>query len=224
LTEATAQRSIVILFAHWKDSQVAVSDIIPSTEARRHFIEAARMSKTQAAQWFLAEMEGRHRRLFISHSSHAIDDVMNRSCEEVFPSDVPEGVTELWEDKETLAARRRDEWDSLFAGLLHPGNRLEMESGLHSREEIAHAISPDFRGVLDLTSCNSTILANGLNGRSGYRYRILQYPKPVDFPWAAMAVTGTLTQLTTGQFKYTEARLAITAILDREFSKVTTKR
>lgn len=220
LAEATTQRSVVIVFAHWKDSQVAVSDIIPSADTRRRqFIEAARQSKKQAAQWFLAEMEGRHGRLFMSRPSYAIDDVLNRFREEVLPSDIPEGVTEMWEDKETRAARRRDDLDSVFVGLLRAGNRLEMASGLHSRQEIADAISPDFRGVLDLTNCNSTILATALNGRSGYRYRILQYPRPVDLSWAAMTVKGTLAQLATGLFEYAEARLAITAILDREFQR-----
>ena len=114
----------------------------------------------------------------------------------------------------TRAASRRDEIDELFQGLLRPGNRLELWDGLHDKWEVESAIAPEFDGVLDLSACNSSVLANFLNARRGYRFRTVQFPDVVDFLWAATCVKGTLQLVAAGAFGYQEARLAVTNVLN----------
>jgi hypothetical protein len=55
-------------------------------------------------------------------------------------------------------ARNRDRVDGHFAGLIAPGNRIELSDGLHTAQAIIDRIPRRFAGLVDLTVCNSVLL------------------------------------------------------------------
>jgi hypothetical protein len=117
-----------------------------------------------------------------------------------------DAVDEVAEHPVTRSARRRDALDALFQGLLRPGNRLELYDGLHSKEAVEAAIAPTFEGVIDLTTCTSTVLADHVSAKRRFRLRTIQFPTVQDVLWGANCVKAALQiQHTTG-VTYQEAR------------------
>lgn len=55
---------------------------------------------------------------------------------------------------------------NLLPGALVGGAAIELSDGLHSISELVSVVAPDWRGTLDLTVCNSTVLGNAIRLRA----------------------------------------------------------
>ena len=124
-----------------------------------------------------------------------------------------EGVQKVLELDITRMSRRRDTMDSIFQGLLNPGNRLELPDGLHTKEETELSIASSFEGVLDLTVCTSTVLGDYVGGRRRHAFRVVQFPTVQELLWGAECVSKTLQLVAEDSQPYLRARLMASRIL-----------
>jgi hypothetical protein len=207
ITEMSTNKGVIIIFAHWKGAEVTYDDISGSMNVQK-FIDKAKASDTSIARWIVSHLDRQGSRKV------RLDDVLNDSLICELPHHAESDSPIVLEDNISRSSTRRDEIDTIFHGLLRPGNRLEFFDGLHDKVAVASAISPSFVGVLDLSACNSMVLGTYLAGRGHNRFRTVQFPKVVDFLWAATVVKGTLSLMAKGGFDYQEARLTATQLLD----------
>jgi hypothetical protein len=129
--------------------------------------------------------------------------------------DVPgksDGVDEVFENAITRMTRRRAVIDSLFQGLLHPGNRLELFDGLHPQEAVEAAITPDFAGTLDLTTCTSMPLADHISAARRFVPRVVHFDEPQQPEWAAGCLKLTMELIGIGR-DYLKARAEAVEIM-----------
>jgi hypothetical protein len=131
-----------------------------------------------------------------------------------------DGVDIVLESEVTRKARRRDELDELFHGLLRPGNRLELFDGLHAKEVVDDALDQRFDGMLDLTTCNSTVLADFLARRRRQRLRTVQFPAEQEPWWAAQCIDLALRLFVRESLDYQEARALATAMMVRGVGEI----
>jgi hypothetical protein len=203
---------VVTVFAHWKGADV-VADDVPGTVAEfaRRLTDAASGNSAELRAQLVAAAERRH-----------VVDVLNAALH--VPEAPRDGVTEVVEHADSRAARRRAEIDDLFAGLLRPGNRLELFDGMHDAAAVEAAIAPEFAGVLDLPVCHSTVIADYISWNRCWAPRIVQAPAAVDVEWAAKCVSGTLELLGSGAYDYLEARQMARATMESEVKRAWRRR
>jgi len=161
LADATRNCHTVILFAHWRGAKVVDSDILADAEVLSH--------KLRQHPCF--------------QGSHASDrptliDILNGAIEDMrlldqLPSAVAAAAKRSRSIGQTLC---RDLLDEYLHGLLAPGNRLELYSGLCTLDEVDRAVSGTFHGELDLALCHSEVLATFLDLRRGDQLRHLYWP------------------------------------------------
>ncbi|MGH8070205.1 MAG: hypothetical protein ACRERE_34155 [Candidatus Entotheonellia bacterium] len=221
LREVTAQRSVVVVFAHWKGPEIVYEDLVAPVDECA-FVERVRENDRPLNRWLLDRFRniGLREATAISPvrrwpfwpfaSRH--DQPLHGILDECLSAEIPEhlsvedGVDEVLEHQMTRAARRRDTLNALFQGLLRPGNRLELFDGLHAKEVVESIIAPDFEGVLDLTTCTSTVLADFIAARRDLRLRTVQFPTVQEPLWAAKCVKATIELIAAAEFSYLEAR------------------
>jgi hypothetical protein len=239
LSEATDTREIVILFAHWKGSEILHDDFILPI-SNQSFVASVQECRTPLCRWML----GRFReiglfgataptaaerilsfwRLPLRHRS-SLREVLTEALATRLPADqAPQPVDEILEHEATRSARRRDELDIIFKSLLRSGNRLELFDGLHCQEEVETAVSPSFEGILDLTTCTSTVLADYLSSRRGFRFNLVQVPTVQEVVWAANCVKGALTLAITEDVPFLEARLLVSRALEQAVKEESSRR
>lgn len=210
LVAMTSEKHLVILFAHWKGPEVLYDDLIQPSDYNA-FLNQVAQSSTPLGSWIASEL----RRRLSDASYDTLLDILNEALDEHLSS-IGDGGSIVLKHAVTLNAQRREELEQLFPGFLRPGNRLELFDGLHSKEVIESHVAPDFRGILDLTACTSTVLADYIAARRRHQLRTVQFPKLLEFIWAAKAVAGALQLTSGGNFEYLEARNLVTGILDQE--------
>lgn len=103
----------------------------------------------------------------------------------------------------------RDLIDEALAGLVNPGNRLELFDGLHTPDEVEASIWPDFTGELDFGLCNSAALATFLDLRRGNRISHLHWPDYLLPGPQFVKVETTLKQMAIRGGGYIQARLMV---------------
>ncbi len=151
-----------------------------------------------------------------SSRTMGLRDVLSEAVASIIPDGEakPDGINQVLENQVTRTARQRSELDELFAGLVLPGNRLELFDGLHSKESIEKAIAPQFNGILDLTTCTSTVLADYISSRRRQRFRTVQMPTVQEVLWGAKCVEQTLGLVRDRGMPYLEARSVAAAALE----------
>ena len=132
----------------------------------------------------------------------------------------PSNRLSVLESDDTRFARQRDHLDSMFKGLLRPGNRLELFDGLHSKESVEEALSTHFEGVLDLTSCTSTILGDYLGAKRKHRMRTVQFNSVQEVLWGSRCVSLALRIHAEQNISYQQARLLASQIMKHELKRV----
>ncbi len=218
LRAATAEKSVVVLVSHWKGPEIVNDDFVePVIEAA--FLARARRSDSAMGRWLCRRLEARRgggrrrpglwRSLFGEGRGETLREVIRQAVDaeiEDFEANEADGLDEVLEHPATRAARRRDALDEVLADLLRPGNRLELFDGLHKKEAVAAAVAPGFEGMLDLTTCTSSYLADFISSRHRQRLRTTQLPAVQEPLWAAKHLEWTL-ELVAGQgLGYLEAR------------------
>lgn len=196
LTRATTGSPVVVVMAHWKDSQVEFDDLSFGLVGEMFRERVSRFS-SPLAQWLAAK--------FGEPGGLATEDILDLSLRIELPEEGKQ-MSMIRESPISRAARRRDELDSIFEGMIRPGNRLELVDGLHSKEAFEAAIATDFSGVLDFAACDSTILADYVSHRRRRRFGTVQAPTAIEFVATAPIVATTLELLASGPFSYQEAR------------------
>jgi len=77
--------------------------------------------------------------------------------------------------------KSRASLSDLFPGCFVGGAAVELSDGLHPISELVAVIAPDWRGTLDLTVCNSTVLGNAVRLRARGSV-VLMNEEPADLP------------------------------------------
>ncbi len=184
LGELTERSRIVVLFTHWKGSAIVFDDLI-SPDPLRELMERAATDNGDLAKYILTRLRTRRgiksqspwRRMgsWLSTAlggereespSATVLEVLNDALLAPLPIEtVGADGLQILESEVSREARRRDEMDELFAGLLRPGNRLELFDGMQPKRRVEETIAPAFDGVLDLGKLHLH-RACGLSGAS----------------------------------------------------------
>jgi hypothetical protein len=221
---------LVVLFGHWKAWEVSPSDLHAADRPPRALaaamLERASGSDTATARRlceelrdFIAHADGSPprslKRLFRPSPRKTLREILSDAIVEPSADDPApgNGVDEVLEHESVRLARRREEIDRLFQGLLRPGNLLELFDGLHAKEAVGEALPADFDGILDLTTCTSTILSEYLIRERDYELRTIQFPTPREFARAAPAVLSALRLHLEQGVPYLEARALVVGAL-----------
>jgi hypothetical protein len=233
LRGASEKSSIVILFAHWKGPEVVHDDLVSPVDSTG-FVDRVRSDETPLGAWLRSRLVERRvdetmvktlkytlRAWFGRNASPpSLIDVLAEAL--ALPANVDtqlsQGVDCVLEAEVTRLARRRDVLDRLFEGLLRPGNRLELFEGLYDKEDVERVLADHFEGILDLTTCTSTVLADHIDRQRNGRVRTVQFPTVQEPGWAARCIELALRLAVEQTIPYQEARVLATAILQRAVS------
>jgi len=198
LTIATSTCDVVAVFAHWKGALVEPEDLPPGGCAAIPDLlrrcqsavppEAASELLALAAQLdpVAALNEATVKTLLNKHVCREVKSKETGSDASAFP---------VAARQQTIRAERRHLLDAVLAGQLRAGNSLELCDGLHPATAVERAIDPRFTGVLDLTVCQSTILAWTIDRARGGRCRIVQFESALETETACLTLQQTLALL-----------------------------
>lgn len=229
---------LIVVFAHWKGSEIEPQDLVAPDRPER-YLECVAEDDSALGEWLkpklenMIEQESGHETGFFRSLGNSmlgrkriesVHELLSAYISLPLEEEMPSGITIIKEAEITCRARRRGRLDAIFGNLLRPGNRLELDDGLHSKEEIAAAISSKFRGTLDLTTCTSTILADYLGGITNQRFRIIQFPTVQQFAWCAECVTIALELVVQAGMPYNAARFKARSVLTEALSQVLSDR
>ena len=174
LADATAASDAVVVLTHWKSERVARRDFKWDSAG---FVEDVTRSKAPVARMLRGWRGGNWRR----EVQRAPDeDARGRIIEAALNDLIASGKllkTIRAYDKsmreELGGALSRDVLDETFPLQLESGNRLELFDGWHPPGVVASACARNFNGELDLSACQSIVLARALRGAFGTRARII---------------------------------------------------
>jgi hypothetical protein len=153
LATATAQAHTVILIAHFRGWPVTTADFAGHDEAV--------LERFKGGDPLLAVKPPSIRSII--DVVGALNDAMQSDTLERF---LPEQAQEAAASSPLLRLTlQRDVVDESLAGLIAPGNLIELADGLHAPGTVEGALAPSFHGELDLTMCNSEVLATLIDMR-----------------------------------------------------------
>jgi hypothetical protein len=161
LGSACAAHDVVVLIAHWRGSRVDPGDVLDGCGE-------AILRATDGPLRCVADMRA-------SCATRDAAAVLNRAIEsDALLGYLPHGIgREVAVTTPVLETLLRDVLDASLDGYLKPGNRLELDDGLHSLGEVCEAIPPAFAGVLDLSCCTSSVLGTYLRMARGSTFDIV---------------------------------------------------
>ncbi|MEM6252795.1 MAG: hypothetical protein AAF821_07725 [Cyanobacteria bacterium P01_D01_bin.156] len=212
LQEVSKTANVIIVVSHWKNYGFSNNDIIRPVN-KNSFAKAASQSDDPLAQWLAHRLNrhleaGKHQKSTFMASwldsirnlwrtELTLRDILEQALDVPLENELPqiEEVSQHVESDLTRRTRRRRWMDMLFANLVLPGNRLELFDGLHNSAAIAQSIDKSFNGVLDLTACTSTALADYISNYHQYRFRVVQFSENQEPVWAATVLKITLKSL-----------------------------
>ena len=194
--QASGEASVLVLFSHWKGWEVLYEDVrgVGLREAVMRMSGAA--ERGPLAIWLQQRLQ----------SSRNVIETLNEALDAELADCSDRVVDSVLESALTRRTRRRDQIDRLFAGHLRPGNRVEFMDGLHGRDTFEEAIARGFDGVLDLTTCTSSVLADHLLRARPQTFRMVQFEDTQEFLYHALCVEVALTLHLRFSMPYLEAR------------------
>jgi hypothetical protein len=201
LSEATARCDVVVVFAHWKGSDVDADDLpaagpatLPGLLRRAVTDEPFGREQDYLA---LAERLERVEPDDVQSAAALLDEHVHRLVPE--PGCTTQSQTfPVAARQQTIAAERRASLDARLAGQLRPGNHLELCDGLHGMDSVERALDCAFDGVLDLTICQSTTLARRIDRARGGLCRIVQFESVLETETACLTLQQTFALLESG--------------------------
>jgi hypothetical protein len=221
LSATAIDTTTVILISHWKGAEWSNDDLMQPIDPAR-FMERVANHDDELARWIARRLNAPRssagpRRNWASRALAWLaalprEDVraLLRQALDVHlhePSRQIRCLGKMQEHPLTRRTRRRDALDRLFVGLVEPGNRLELFDGMHTMRQIDAALHPGFSGILDLTTCTSTPLADYLAVRRSYQPRLVHFGQDLEPEWLAQLLVLTLEQVAAGE-AYLDARAA----------------
>ncbi len=187
LRVATQLSAIVVLVAHWKGAQVTPTDLLVDGPS---IADALRdQTDTDLLRLRKISRSARSRSELAAMLNATVQQWGDRMLREAKRS---RGVDRFVMMPQTARARARLALDAVLTGCLRPGERLELADGMHGAVDVAEAVSPDFAGVLDLTTCTSMILADQLDKLRKSAFRCVQFEQPLPPSIATLTLCQTL--------------------------------
>lgn len=169
LSLATRDFQTVMLVSHWKGPGVLPDDLVEKDPMA--YRARVNQAASASASWL--------RREFAAPPPGGIDAVRQTMAKFIETQNVlrerMSGQFELVASDFTIKTWNRDELNQLFSGLMHPGNRIEFTDDLYAKESVAAAVDRGFKGILDLTTCTSTVLSDHLARMSRGAYFSVQF-------------------------------------------------
>jgi len=218
LENASGSKEVIVIFSHWKGPEILLGDLHDKLDRNALSLQVAQRREpiAQRIRTELDKLDGATKQSIVtrfvrrwlgrgSGSLHNIREILFTVIEESLPEGA-DAIDEVIESRSVSQARSRDALDSLLTGFVRPGNRLELFDGMHSKEEIESSIAKGFSGVLDLTMCTSTYLADYLSAKRKQSIRTVQFPAVQKFDWAVNCVALTLEIAVKENASYQEAR------------------
>jgi hypothetical protein len=158
LAKATERYREIIIVAHWKGAAIAACDIRSDTAELATALDRSRVASLR----LLAAEIG-------DASPESCASVLNRFIDfegiHEHEAEVPDLSIRESVDYLGIRAWRRELLNSELGRMLIPGCRLELADGLHSPEQVDKTIAKDFAGVLDFSSCDSSVSAQYVKDR-----------------------------------------------------------
>lgn len=222
LADVSKTAKVIVLVSHWKNYGFSNDDINRPIDGTK-FIDAVSQADEPLAKWIRHALQKKQRdskdtksNLFfrwiesiqiIWKTDQTVRDILEQALDANIQSELPniQGVSRHIESDLTRRTRRRNLMSQWFSSLVLPGNQLELFDGLYDRVTISQSIDKNFKGVLDLTVCTSTILADFISKEHQYCLRAVQFSKPQEPVWAAAVLKATLSLLSEG-YGYLNAR------------------
>lgn len=194
LRDATVGCKVVVLFAHWRGAKIDRNDLLADPEVL--------WQKLRKHPCFRDSYAG---------DTLGVVDALNKAIETLLLLDeLPPAVAAAAGHSRSIGqALCRDLLDEYLDGVLAPGNRLELSSGLCTLGDIDRAISAEFKGELDLALCHSEVVATFLDLRRGDRLRHLYWPNLLHPVPQLLKVAATMELLAKEGGSYIEKRLLL---------------
>jgi hypothetical protein len=191
------EHAVVTLVAHWKGVRFEPWDF---TEPMATI--ACLLNPTSSAQSRFAGRLPEDARAALRECRGPSDSVTNTISEQLGKA-LTAILASLCIEKspqEELAYRRQLE--KAFPGIL-TGSAVEFADGLHRVEDVAMIVPETFKGILDLTVCNSVVLGNLIRARVSCLVVVNRQPTPLGF---RMRLYRSVMELVaTGQFEFVDA-------------------
>jgi hypothetical protein len=218
-------KSVIIVLAHWKGSRLLGRDILADPSE-----VVASMAGVPLPNFSPATIDavlGRCR-VALGQVSHLVNAVERREdfasrlndliiqdptpLPGLFPSELEEGlvVGDIW-----LETWHRNALDAMARSKIAPGNCIEFRDGLQNPVDLAQQVPASWKGLVDLTMCQSVILGHLIKmGRADRG--ILTRRKPLDAAIAVTILRRLIVDIGTGKYNYISRYLE----LFRETSKL----
>jgi hypothetical protein len=180
LHKATAHFDTVVLVSHWKSSAVDWRDFRkPADELYQTILNmtcATGRRLHRALERKILFRPKRRKELDAAETAEQLRVPLADFLNEVIQSG--ELISDLanlmpGERLDLGPTLSRDLLDEALGHHLRPGNALELFDGVHPLGVIETAIHPAFTGTLDLSVCNSIVMARFLGGRTDNRFLVL---------------------------------------------------
>jgi hypothetical protein len=214
LTAAARPGRILIVVSHWKGAAFMNDDFLPDLEAELSLRLEGRSEPLAA--WLRAALQPSPSLLGLWRKSPlGPRPALRAAITARIREPPPDGVGRMVELATTRAASRRELLDQWLAGLVRPGNRLELFDGMHTKEAVAEAMAGLEGGVLDLTVCTGAYLGDYVGSRNKNRFRTVQALLPQDPTEAAARLSAVLRLTAQDSWDYLQARLEIAGLYPR---------
>lgn len=160
---------VVALIAHWRDATVKASDFINVTSFVSKLTAGNNEIARKLREWVSTNFIEQLNAFDNSEASQKelkamLAKRLNGALQELqlYRRDHIPGTIEHPDSLQYRLYLNRIALEETFIGELSPGNRLELFDGLHSIAEIVEHVPEPYARILDLTSCNSLILGEGI--------------------------------------------------------------
>jgi len=198
LTHASASSDAVVLLAHWRGWLVSPHDF--RADASAVIDRLGRVGLGDVLR------RSTRRRPDVADIAADLNLALEQSTllERCAP-DLALGVP----DSRLRTALGRDLIDERLGPLIVPGNRVELYDGRYTPGEIERALSIDFSGDLDLSTCSSFALATVISMRRGTRLSLVHTTDVIEPIACCIQITAALRYLAAHGGRYASARLAV---------------
>jgi hypothetical protein len=157
LADLFERHSVVTVVAHWRGPQISKLDIVkePAAIICRLAEEASDLAFRLRAG-FVPDWRKRLDDLQTESACRSrLAELLNERMLRTPPLATPPRGTEWHMDQITLRHQNRAALDTWWPEAFKAGNRLELADGLHAAEAISAVVPERWRGIADLSNCQS---------------------------------------------------------------------
>lgn len=158
---------IMIIVAHWKGHLVAEADLFADAVERV-------LDQSEVTDPLVRRVALSLKRRISSDERLVSRQLLTRELNQEIATESERLGSEIsGAGRELIAAFARSVIDEAFSSILAPGNRLELNDGLHAPELVEHAVDSDYRGLIDFACCTSDVLTTCFKHVRGDSVRVL---------------------------------------------------